>query len=164
MTTKLAAPFKSNRGGHNKLMGEKKPEPQESVLVDELPWIKRPGGKVWTRRKIFNYLARRFYEQGFTTSVFAGELVTRLSHCHYQMSLAFAAIEADPFTPKVGKRDAHSVASSAGSQMLDCMSKLGLYPLPKRDANYTAEWRRGQDGKKAQVVMGLSQARHKTRF
>ena len=137
MTKKpVSAPLKSTRGGHNKLMEEPKRKPLKPILVDELPWIKRPGSKTWTRRKIFSYLASRFYEQGFTSSEFAGEIVTKLSHAHHQLSMALGAIEADAVSPRLGARDAYTVASSTSNDVLRCMEKLGLYPLPKRDIHH----------------------------
>ena len=110
-------------GGSNKKL-TKQGNSHEPIAVEELPFLKKPDPKKWTRHKIQSYFSKYFQDQNITTSELNSVVVSRLTFAAYIAQRALQAIDEDPISPLVGKKDAYLALKEQMTIMSVCMVQI----------------------------------------
>ena len=119
-------------GGHNKRLAARPAAPAgtDGLKTEEPPWLRKPGTRWWSRRRIFRYLSDQFAARGMTVAETHADIVSALATHHFFLSQALGAIKRCPPAgePKVGSRCAHSVAAASHKNIIASMRALRSYP------------------------------------
>ena len=120
-----------NRGGHNKQISENSNVSLEPVRVEEYPWLSNPNPQEWNRKKIFEYLSEKFYNQKMTLNENSRDIVTSLAIDHYVSQLCLQELDT-PSTPNLEEsQKAIKTLYAAQRNIQSSMKVLGVYPFQK---------------------------------
>ena len=119
----------AGKGGHNAKY-KTSSTPLNPIVADQgikqFPWLKAPGAKVWTQRRIAQYLIEHYKGMGYVLDVSMSNDMDDLAMAHWMKGRAIKAMEQDPDEPMLVGQNAWQVYKASIATIQKCEARCGF--------------------------------------